>query len=445
VLKIEPARRQDLLRRTILPGLLDGRADGNVLYDFPDADLADSLCLLLELETAAPEVLTTALNRLDLSPERRSSVIPLIDTRLREGADLRVDRSREREIDRLARRLVRVDASSAKDFSEFSAFDLSINQEAETAIVGARSAVGSVDAPSAQLGLLLNLVRLEPSPTTESSLVGRTAALFDQLERLKRWQDLAHWAMGYRRLAEELREARPDVAEAITDGLAAFNAPTRAATVIDLHQRAETRQIADDLVQAFGVAVVPGLMKFLGHASDESKTAAVLSLMSSHAQLLAPGLIPYLDGATPPIVRVIVRTIGFAGSGYEGALSRLLEQNDEQMSREALRALARIGTAQAATLVARQVQFGTVARRAAEEALWHLPPARASAQIHLLLGNREFVMQNPEVAERLLGRAAHVGTDGLQDVLADLEPLRFHFWSPRLMRVAARARELRVR
>ena len=63
VMELDPGRRQSLLRRTILPGLLDGRVEGEVLKDFPDLDLADSLCLLLDLETAAPRVVTTALSR----------------------------------------------------------------------------------------------------------------------------------------------------------------------------------------------------------------------------------------------------------------------------------------------------------------------------------------------------------------------------------------------
>ena len=62
VLDLDTERRQALLRRTILPGLLDGRIDATVLQDFPDVDLAESLCLLLDLETAAPEVVTTALS-----------------------------------------------------------------------------------------------------------------------------------------------------------------------------------------------------------------------------------------------------------------------------------------------------------------------------------------------------------------------------------------------
>src|ERR1019366_4439467 len=85
VLAIDPGRRTALLRRTILPGLLDGRADGAVLRDFPDPDLAESLCLLMELEAAAPEVVNAALHRLDLPADRRQAVASLVDERLHSG------------------------------------------------------------------------------------------------------------------------------------------------------------------------------------------------------------------------------------------------------------------------------------------------------------------------------------------------------------------------
>src|SRR5262249_16643893 len=98
VLAIDPNRRNDLLRRTILPALLDGRADGTVARDFPGPALAESLCLLLELETAAPEVVTAALARLDLPNERRQAVVALVDERLRNGPPSQ-DASRDQPID----------------------------------------------------------------------------------------------------------------------------------------------------------------------------------------------------------------------------------------------------------------------------------------------------------------------------------------------------------
>jgi len=123
VLKLDPDRRNNLLQRTVLPGLLDGKDEGKVLRDFPDMDLAESICLLLDLETAAPEVLSAALNRLDLTPDRRAAIEPLIDERLRvQRGGEPLDRSSG--IDRHAQGLIRVDAKLGTDFSEFAAFDL---------------------------------------------------------------------------------------------------------------------------------------------------------------------------------------------------------------------------------------------------------------------------------------------------------------------------------
>src|SRR5206468_47354 len=145
VLDLEPDRRKDLLKRTILPGLLDGRAAGSVLRDFPDLDLAESLFLLLDLETAAPEVLTTALDRLDLPAERRETVVPLLEKRLRTGEA--PARPSEGGIDKYARKLIRVDAGSGKSFAEYAAFDLSMDATATAVLANVREAMAATDIP----------------------------------------------------------------------------------------------------------------------------------------------------------------------------------------------------------------------------------------------------------------------------------------------------------
>jgi len=61
---LDPDSRLTPLRRTILPGLLDGKIDGIVLRDFPNLDVADSPSRLLNLETAAPDVVPLTLARL---------------------------------------------------------------------------------------------------------------------------------------------------------------------------------------------------------------------------------------------------------------------------------------------------------------------------------------------------------------------------------------------
>ncbi len=127
VLDLQPEPRQVLLRKTILPGLLDGNIDGTVLRDFPDIDLADSLCLLLDLETAAPELVTTALARLDLSADRQAALLPLVQSRVDVADGHHQDGRRAR------RPRAQADAGRRKESAKF------------RTLLGVRSGAGSAD------------------------------------------------------------------------------------------------------------------------------------------------------------------------------------------------------------------------------------------------------------------------------------------------------------
>jgi hypothetical protein len=447
VLELEPDRRTALLQRTILPGLLDGRADGNVLRDFPDVDLAESLCLLLELETAAPEVLTAALNRLDLPAERRETVVPLIDAKLRGGRGGDAGRATDAGLDRLARRLIQIEAAPGRNFAEFAAFDLSIDDQAATVLAGVRDVIGATDLPVAELQCLRSLVRLEPNVSVVNAFLMKTLTRLGELESGGRWLDLAAQASGYRQLADELRERRPDVADAIVAALASFCTPDRVVAMAALHEPdAPGGAIAGALVAAFGAAVVPTFVSLLDDPALHPKHRSLVALMCAHAALLAPAIVLALGHCGAAAARAGVKVLGFAGAGYEAAVTQQAEHGDEPLVREALRALARMGTAQAAAMVARQLRNGSVkSRAAAEEALWHFPAARAALLVRELLGSHEFVLQNPAIVGRLIDRSVQAGIDGLDQVLFALEPLRFRFWNPGLVRVALRARELRAR
>ena len=58
---------------------------------------------------------------------------------------------------------------------------------------------------------------------------------------------------------------------------------------------------------------------------------------------------------------------------------------------------------------------------------------------------RRLEFRGVTVVARLLDRAAQTGATGLDDVLGELESMRFRFWKPSLMRVALKARGLRSR
>jgi hypothetical protein len=449
VLDLEPDRRRVLLQRTILPGLLDGRVDGAVLKDFPDVDLAESLCLLLDLETAAPEVLSAALDRLDLPSERRRAMVPLLEAQLqaREADGSSAARARETGVDRHARKLIRIDAGGGKSFADFMAFDLSIDSQTSSKVSRVRAEIGATDLLTAQLRCLANLTQLEPNPGLVERLLARTSALLVELEGASRWQDLATWVVRHRRLGALLRQPRPDVADAIAAALDTFYTRERVRKLVMLYEGGgRGRAVANALVEAYGPGIAPACLALLEDPAAQPKARSLVQLMCEHAQLLAPDLAGRLGEREVTTVRAIVRVLGFAGAGYEAAIADQFARSDEQTVREGLRALARIGTAEAASIVAIQLRQGDAWQRtAAEEALWRLPPALVQAQLRDLLGQREFVVRHPDVAARLLDRVAQNRADGLDSVLAALVPLRYRFWNRALVRVARKARALLMR
>ena len=444
VLDLEPARRQALLRRTVLPGLLDGRIDGAILRDFPDVDLVDSLCLLLDLETAAPELLSTALARLDLAPERKATMLPLLDAKLREREGPDAD-GHDTTLARHARELVRV-SGEGKSFADFSAFDLAVDPHTLEALDRIRIAVPAADITLDQLTCLWHLVRLEPNPEAVDRFLERSFVLLGALEGAGRAGELPSWLVRYRDLAARVRDTRPDVSDVVGARLGAFCTPARAAWIADLWMRdADGRQCASAVVEAVGTAAAGPLVALLeregaerGGAAHRGRAAA--QLLIEHATLLAPALVPLLEGSTSSLTRTLLRALGAAGAGYEASVGRHVAGTEEATAREALRALARIGTPAAAALVvdAIVVQRGPLGV-AAEETLWHFPAAEAQRRTRELLGRRDFVTARPQSAERLLERVARAGAGEFAPALRDLVPLRFHVWKPGLARVGRKA------
>jgi hypothetical protein len=443
VLDLETERRQTLLRKTILPGLLDGKVDGDVLRDFPDVDLAESLCLLLDLETAAPEVVTTALARLELPAERHRAVLPLVQSRVEARAGTKAQDAR---LDSYARKLTRIDRDKARSFAEFAAFDLALDAQSATALAAQREALEHTDMLNVQLTCLLRLVRLEPNPEVVQRFVTRASLFLEALEGEQRWFEMAGWLGQMRGMADGFRETRPDVADAIAAGLADFCTIYRAARLVDLAGRDEPgRSAASSIVEALGSNLGPALLEAVQKQTSDARDAgrAAVQLLCDHAKLVAPSLAKALPTAGVPMHRVIARVLGHAGTGYEPPLGALLTSPDEQAVRETFRSLARIGTPRAAALVAAQVDKGKGwVGGAAEETLWHFPRAEADRQVRELLSRREFVIRHPQTAGRLLDRATQNGATNLTPILQTLVSLRYRFWSPALMRVARQARTM---
>jgi hypothetical protein len=443
VLDLNPERRQMLLRRTILPGLLDGRTDGSVLRDFPDIDLADSLCLLLDLETAAPEVVTTALARLDLPAERQAAISPLIDERVqqRRGSGALKD-----GLDAHARKLTTVMDGRPRSFAEFSAFDVSLDAETGEVLGRVRDRISAPEKIDDRLDCLGRLIGLEPNPEVIAQLLDLARPLVAQLERSGEWGPFAAWLHRCRTLAETLREARPDVADVLASMLSELCSAGRAARLVELALEGDSaRAFAENIIHALGSAMGPALVAIIDSRQKESgdmRSRAAAQLLCDCAALVAPALVEQAGNGTATADRALARVFGLAGAGFEAPLATLLGSADEQTAREALRSLAKIGTPQAAAAVAARIEQHGAWAAAAEESLWRFPAPEAHRQARGLLGRREFVWKHADVAGRLLDRAAQANRTGLESILAALSPCRFRIWNPPLARLGRKAKSL---
>ncbi|MGE5243600.1 MAG: hypothetical protein ACM3SQ_05180 [Betaproteobacteria bacterium] len=446
VLDLDSDRRRSLLRRAILPNLLDGRADGEaVLAEFPDVDLAEALCLLLDLEAAAPQLLPVAVDRLRLTPERRTAVVPLIEERFKartESGDA-ADRGATADLERHAGALTRIEAGTAKSFDEFAAFDLSINDQTAATLHGVRTAILDTDDLDARLSCTARLVGVEPNPTVAGAVLARGLPALRALVLNQRWDEVRSWVAQLAGLAAGLEPSRPDVATLILETLQSFCDRDLVVRLAQLCGTAPGRTTASAIVAALGAAVVPAWFETLEDPSERPRVRALTPVVSECARQVAPAVAERLLSLGLEGRRVAVGVLGFAGPGHEALIAEQAMAEDDRLSREALRALARIGSAKAAACIVAQLEAGRAAvQPAAEEALWRLPASLALAKARELLETRRFVTRHPQAAVRLLERAAQGAAAGLAPVLASLVPLRFHFWSPAVARVGSRARDL---
>jgi len=447
VLALDSDRRRSLLKGAILPGLLDGRMNGEaVLWDFPDIDLADALCLLLDLDAASPHVLAMALDRLQLPDDRRSALAPLIKARLQNGrsSEQVKEGSFAAGFDGVAASLTRVTTDVGKNFSEFAAFDLAMTDQTATALTAAHDAIAATDAADAQIRCALSLTRIEPNPGIVSATLARALPPLVQLLRAERWDAVTRVVTDLHAIEARLQPSRPDVAKTVRDMLLRFCNHEFIVRLAQLSGSDDGRTRAAAIVAVAAPSLVPAWLELLDGQTERVRARQLVPLMCECARSIAPAIAQRLPLLNADAACAALTVLGSAGTGYEELIAEQVKTGEERRAREAMRALARIGSPRAAGFIVRQIEDGPpVVRPAAEEALWRLPLPLAFAKTHELLRRRDFVVHHPHTAARLLERAVQSADDGLDSVLEGLTSLRFHFWSPAVARVGAKARELR--
>src|SRR5581483_9850160 len=291
VLDLDADRRRALLRRSILPHLIDGRVDAEaILTEFPDVDLADALGLLFDLEMASPQLLPLALDRLHLAADRRTRVVPLIEEALGSRPSRAADRWAAAGFDDQARKLTHVDAAPAKQFGDFAAFDLSIDEATRSILADAKHAIEADDSIDTWLACVLRLARIEPNPSAAAALLGRAVPLVQGFVRQERWQDAARWLSRVAAIAPELETIRPDVAASVHAALARFCDRETLLRLAALCGTETGKAYVPLLVAALGRAIVPAWLDILASAVDRPIAMRLRPAVCECAVMLAPAV-----------------------------------------------------------------------------------------------------------------------------------------------------------
>jgi len=273
------------------------------------------------------------------------------------------------------------------------------------------------------------------------------------LRRRRQWDRLASWLERYQILIQRLQTTAPAVSQAVGEALAGFCTSDFIALLATLVSAGgEERESGEKLLRACGAALVPGFSSLCDDPVNVAHARTLMPMLSERAADLGPALARAIGTAGPSATGALTKLLGFAGEGYESAIGGQLLRSDERVRREALRALGRIGTPRAASIVAERLNDPLAGmRRAAAETLCRFPAAVIRTELCDLLERHDFVLRCPREVLRLLDRAAEADngsgekTADLDDALAHLERLRFRFWNRSAMQVVRKARELRHR
>ncbi|HEX6317098.1 MAG TPA: HEAT repeat domain-containing protein [Gemmatimonadaceae bacterium] len=447
LLSMEPERRRSILTTSVLPAIFDGRPDAHVLHAFSDADLAEALSLLLDPQRPGMGVALSALDQLKLTPERRTAVVPLMEELMRARIDpaLGLDAASAIALDQQARRLTSIQSHERRSLEELSGFDFRLDAGARAAIDDVRDGIRNTDGLLIEVICLVNLTGLQPNPEVAAAFVRGAMERAAQLVSAGRWSDLTCALERLAAIRAAVQERRPEIAALIDSELNCFCTPEFGAALLAQQREGnEMQAVSLRLIDALGPSIAPALLALL--ESDGPAATVAVTLMSERAALFAPGLVENLDSYGRLTRAHVARILGHAGPGYEDTLGGLCDRKDERTTREALRALSRIGTTRAAELVAVVTRDARDwMSTAAVETLLRFPPEIGGPAIRDVLAHRPFVLSQPADASRLIGRMSQARVSQLEPVLRAIAALKYRFWNRALVRCAREAGALLAR
>lgn len=423
ILTLEPAVRAALVAERLLPELLDAGRSAPLLRRLPDDELAAGLDRLASRAVGAAGIVELAIFRLELPQSREAGIRRSLGSVPEPigAAATAGSAARPAEI-RLS------DAGPAEQsLREYTALDLAVTDAVRDELERIRTAAwGETD--RVRLRCLTGLVFLARNPDRIAEVVALAEPLIGRLVRDTPRAAL-RWVEEWIGIADALSEARPDVGVAITAMLGRVLAP---GVLREAGPALEGEGDMAKLIAAFGPVAGSSILEALETEPDRAVRRVLLDYACTIADRIRDGVVARAEDARWTVQRNVARILGFAGAGNESVLGTMVYSPEPRVTREALLALARIGSPEAAQCVV-EALYGSDRAIAlvAEEAIRRFPRDEAQRRARELLADPAFYRGRPRLARDLLVR--FVSRDPLRStVLEPLQRLRFHVWRPAL-------------
>lgn len=438
VRRLPDEARLHLMKREVLPDLVDGRRSGTILRHFAQEEVADALWLLLDLGVGGVEMLTAGLANLDLPEKSLAGVVDRVTRRLSEeeatgdewaewvekAASARDVSDEEDAVAAPVADRLRVESDADGDFLALRSFDLSVDSDTAATLDGVVEEIAASDPTNVTLRACADILRLGADPSVARSIMRKSRGLFFDLESRGDVGTLADWLARLARVARSHDTHDGEIAAIIREMLNQYVTPEFIHRVAALPPGGLGEPPLVTIICEMGETGVGALIDSLATESDRAARSRLLTALQPRASDLAADLVGYLSHPKWYVVRNVLMLLGHAGPGWEDTVAEGIEHEHPRVIREAFLGLSRIGTPAALDHTEKALRHDSEeVRKHAGEAVFRFDPSLSHSVVQAALHDGEMARLHPALLGRLLAAADKRDLEGL---ISASRRLRWH-------------------
>ncbi len=449
ILRMDPENKERLIRDCLLPGLLEGREEAEILRFFSDVDLTQALGMLSQSGVSLPETFSAAVRKLHLPERRQALLLPMLKKEL-EKKGFQTDDiplfKEEKRIAAIAQGQDKDQLSFLVNPGQLQDLDPVLNSQDREELKLFPRQLTKINSTTAELSCLLNLSYLEGDSKICQEFVQRISDLLEEFLYGEQWEDLTLWINRLQQITAGVSMENSSTIVLIKKMLSSLATDTLVRCLIekyDLDKDEGRRKQYLDVLGALGELSIPVFIDFLDYEERLSVRRTVLNIMLKVTSAYVDSLSLYINHQHWYVVRNVVWLLGRFGPGSEQVIAQALSYEHLQVKKEAIRSLALIASPAAIDQIVFVLESADrVVRRIAAEYLSSLPGELLQPHLVRILSRKRFLQRDIFVAIQSLEILGKMKGPEVLKLFRRLSRWRFFFWNWKLVRVGLVARRI---